>query len=751
MPIDGWPLRPEHSSNDHGKETEPARDERQDAGARPSGAREEHAGQQGQPDYPTINAGSGRRIKIPGEEIREHHPPPTVGHPEREAAALEDHHVEDYRQRFWVTLILTIPVLFFSDVFQSLLGYNAPVFLGSQLVPLVFSSIVFFYGGSVFLKGSYQELTVRLPGMMTLIALAITVAYVFSLATQFIPTIGGMPLYWELDTLVVIMLLGHWMEMRAVSGARGALAELAKLLPDTAKLVVDGKVEEVGLDRLRVDDVVLVRPGARIPADGEVISGESTINEAMITGESRPVSKTTGDQVIAGAVNGEGSLRIRVTRTGKETALAGIMLLVEQAQRSRSRAQALADRAAYYLVLIAIGSGTLTAIVWLVLGAGGAFALNRAVTVLVIACPHALGLAIPLVVAISTTLGASYGLLVRDRLALEKARELSVIVFDKTGTLTVGEQRVTGVIATDSLNANDALALAAAVEGDSEHGIAGAIRDEARRLRLPRLSVTDFEAIPGRGARARVGGRLVMVGGPRLLETLVEQPGEKLRLAAERWGEEGKTVVYLVVDGQPCAAIALADTIRPASFETVRRLRQMGLRVVMLTGDSWDVAGTVARTLGIDEYFAEILPGNKADVVRDLREQGQTVGMVGDGVNDAPALVMADVGIAIGAGTDVAIASAGIILTKSDPGDVVRVIELSRASYEKMVQNLFWATGYNVVAIPLAAGLLAPWGIVLVPAVGALLMSVSTVIVAINAQLLRRLDLRDAPRSSVPR
>ncbi|MGQ9675441.1 MAG: heavy metal translocating P-type ATPase [Chloroflexota bacterium] len=679
-------------------------------------------------------------FEVPGGEVEEPHPPPTVGHPERKAAAYEHHHAEDYGHRFWVTLVLTIPVLVYTELVQNPLGFTPPAFPGSQWLPLALSTAIFFYGGSVFLRGGYQELSVRLPGMMTLISLAITVAYVYSLASEFV--IAGMPLYWELDTLIVIMLLGHWLEMRAVGGARGALAELAKLLPDTAELVVDERLEKVGIERLKVGDLVLVRPGARIPADGRVEEGESSVNEALITGESRPVTKSPNDEVIAGAINGEGSLRVRVTKTGQETALAGIMLLVEQAQKSRSRAQALADRAAFYLVLVAIGAGAITSIAWLLAGAPGAFALERTVTVLVIACPHALGLAIPLVIAISTTLAARNGLLVRDRLALEMAREVDVVVFDKTGTLTLGEQRVAAVVAIDSLNENDALALAAAVEGDSEHVVARAVRQAARERRLRPPKVSGFEAIPGRGARARIDGHVVQVGGPRLLELLGQQPSGILLEATERWGREGKTVVYLVADGRPQAAIALADAIRPESYDAVHGLRERGVRVAMLTGDSEDVARWVAGELGIDEYFAQVLPESKADRVRELRERGQTVAMVGDGVNDAPALVTADVGIAIGAGTDVAIESAGIILVKNDPRDVVRIVELSRASYSKMVQNLFWATGYNVVAIPLAAGVLAPYGIVLIPAVGALLMSVSTVIVALNAQLLRGLKLQ---------
>lgn len=667
-----------------------------------------------------------------------HHPPPAG--PGRAHVDHGAHMIEEFKRKFWVCLFLTIPLLAYSDLIQDLLGYTAPSFAGSQYLPFVLGSIIFFYGGSVFLRGAKDELGALRPGMMTLVALAISTAYVYSAAAEFL--IGGDPLYWEMSTLVVIMLLGHWIEMRAVGAARSALAELARLLPDTAERIVDDRVEEVLLDELRVGDVVLVRPGARIPADGQVVQGESFVNESMITGESRPVDKGPGSDVIAGTVNAEGSLRVQVTKVGEETMLAGIMRLVEQAQMSRSEAQALADRAAYWLVLIAIGVSALTLVVWLALGAPGSFALERTVTVLVVACPHALGLAIPLVVSISTTLAARHGLLVRDRLALEKARDLNVVVFDKTGTLTQGEFGVVGVATAEGLSEDDAVALAAAVEGDSEHLLARAIRTDAERRGLRRPAVSNFEALPGRGVRAQVDGRVVQVGGPRLLETLERSQPDGLLTKAQQWAEEGKTVVYLVLDNRPRAAIALADVIRPESREALAKLRQMGVRVAMLTGDSEEVARWVARDLSIDEYFAEVLPEHKADKVKALRQRGLSVAMVGDGVNDAPALLSADVGIAVGAGTEVAIESAGIILVRNDPRDVVRIIELSRASYRKMVENLLWATGYNVVALPLAAGVLAPFGILLIPALGALLMSASTVIVAINAQLLRRLNLQ---------
>ncbi len=677
-------------------------------------------------------------VVVPGGHLRQVHPPPTAGHTERHAAAHEGHDIEDYRRRFWVCLVLTLPILFYADLFQGLLGYTVPVFPGSQLISPLLASIIYFYGGSVFLRGAAQELSVRTPGMMTLVALAITVAYGYSLASQLL--VMGEPLYWELATLVDVMLLGHWIEMRSVGRARGALAELARLLPDSAERVADGRTEEVRIEDLAVGDLVLVRPGGRIPADGRVETGASHVNEAMVTGESAPVPKAADARVMAGTVNLDGSLRVRVDRIGEDTALAGIMRLVQQAQQSRSRAQALADRAAYWLTIIAIVAGAITLVAWLALTGAAGFALERTVTVLVIACPHALGLAIPLVVSISTTLAARNGLLVRERLALEQARDLDAVVFDKTGTLTRGEHGVVGVV-TVGMPEQEAIALAAAAEGDSEHVISRAIRAEAQRLGVRVSPSQGFEAIPGRGVRALVGMSEVMVGGPRLLESLQLQLPESLWAASELWGEEGKSVVFLVHEGKPRAAIAMADVVRPESREAVSRLKEMGVMVAMLTGDTEAVARSVSRDLGIDEFFAQVLPEHKADKLTELKQRGYSVAMVGDGINDAPALLTADVGIAIGAGTNVAIESAGIILVSNDPRDVVKVIQLSRASYRKMVQNLVWATGYNVIAIPLAAGVLAPLGILLAPAVGALFMSASTVIVALNAQLLRGLRL----------
>ena len=548
---------------------------------------------------------------------------------------------------------------------------------------------------------------------MTLVALAITVAYVYSLAADFL--LGGMPLYWELATLVTIMLLGHWLEMRAVGRARGALAELARLLPDTAERLVDGRGETVPLEALRLGDELLVRPGAKVPADGEVIDGQSDVDESLLTGESRPVPKGPGQPVIAGSLNGAGALRIRVTRVGEETTLANIMRLVEAAQQSRSRAQVLADRAAFALTLLAVAACLVTVVVWAALAAPPEFVLERAVSVLVVACPHALGLAIPLVIAISTTLAARHGLLVRERLALERAREVDVVLFDKTGTLTRGRQGMVGLETADGLPQDEALTLAAAVEAPSEHALARAIVTEAERRGVRPPPARDFRALPGRGALARLDGQEIAVGGPALLSERGLGLPPRLREVSERWGAEGKTVVYLLANGRVLAALALADVIRPESRTAVRVLREMGIRVAMLTGDSEAVAAWVARELGIEEYFAQVLPGRKAEVVGNLQRRGQRVAMVGDGVNDAPALAQADVGIAIGAGTDVALAAAGIVLVRDDPRDVPSILRLSRASYRKMVENLLWATGYNVVAIPLAAGALASLGIVLAP------------------------------------
>ena len=650
------------------------------------------------------------------------------------------HTVAAFRDKFWVSFLLTLPTLVWGHMLQNAFGYHAPMFPGSQWIPPVFGTAVFAYGGWPFIRGAWRELKDRLPGMMTLIALAIIVAFVFSAAV----TLGypGMPLWEELATLVTIMLLGHWIEMRSVSQAEGALQELAKLLPDSAERIVGDRREEVPVDQLREGDLLLVRPGASIPADGVARQGTSAVDESMITGESRPVEKREGDKVIAGTVNLTGSLRVEVTGTGEGTALAGIMRLVEQAQTSRSRAQALADRAAFILTLVALGAGVVTLVAWLMLRPGDpAFAIERVVTVLVIACPHALGLAIPLVIAISTTLGARNGLLVRDRRGLEEARNLTAVVFDKTGTLTLGEQRVVDIATAEGIAPNEALRLAAAVEGDSEHPVARAIVASARERGLEAAPTSEFEYLPGRGVRAKLDGRHLSVGGPNLLAAAGVEPGGALRTTVENAAARGQGTVYLIDGVAPVAAFVVADAIRPESREAVAKLHEQGIEVVMLTGDARPVAEAVAKELGIDTVFAQVLPDQKAERIKDLQRQGKRVAMVGDGVNDAPALVTAQVGIAIGAGTDVAVEAGDIVLVRSDPRDVPRIIALSRASYRKMMQNLWWAAGYNIFAIPLAAGALAKWGFVLSPAVGAVLMSASTVIVAINAQLLRRARL----------
>ena len=688
----------------------------------------------------------------------EHHPahPPTPAH--RASAATHahasdtaadrqhrahdrhaGHSVEMFRDKFWITLALTVPTLVSSHMIQGWFGFSAPSFPGSAYIPAVFGTAVYLYGGRVFLEGGIRELRDRVPGMMTLISLAISVAFFFSLAV----TLGfpGDLLWWELATLVTIMLLGHWIDMRSILQASGALRDLLRLLPSTAQRLVRERVEEVPIVALREGDLVLVRPGESIPADGLVRSGKSDVNESMITGESVPVAKTEGAKVVAGTVNGSGSLRVEVTGTGEHTALANIMRLVEQAQTSRSRAQALADRAAFLLTLIAIAAGALTLIVWTAVGASGAFAVERMVSVLVVACPHALGLAIPLVIAISTTLGARSGLLVRDRRGLEEAWQLTTVVFDKTGTLTRGEFRVVDIATDGSVDANAALRLAAAVERDSEHAIAQGIVKSAEEQSLSVPKADTFEAIPGHGVHAVVEGTELYLGGPAMLRRLAIEPPANLFQAAHRAASRGQTSVYLLTPTRAIAAFAVADAVRAESRDAIQRLHQQHIEVVMLTGDAKAVANAVAADLGINTVFAEVLPEDKVNKIKELKTAGRRVAMVGDGVNDAPALLTADIAIAIGAGTDVAVEAGDVVLVRSDPTDVPRIIALSRASYRKMLQNLWWAAGYNVFAIPLAGGVLAAKGILLPPAFAAVLMSASTVIVAINAQLLRRAKL----------
>jgi len=648
------------------------------------------------------------------------------------------HSVAMFRDKFWLSLALALPVVFWSDDVQHWLGYHAPTFPGSQLIPAILGTIVFVYGGRVFIQGALRELSDRQPGMMSLISLAIVVAFTASFAA----TLGffKVDVWWELATLISVMLLGHWLEMKAVTQARGALDALAALLPDTAERVTESGIEKVRLTELRVGDTVLVRPGSRVPADGTVLEGIADVDESVITGESRAISKAPGAAVVGGTVAAGGSLRVRVKAVGEQSALSGIMRLVAAAQASGSRAQALADRAAALLFYIAVGAGTLTLAYWWLAG-DREHALIRTATVLVIACPHALGLAIPLVIAISTSLGARNGLLVKDRLALERARDLDVVIFDKTGTLTRGAPVLSGVAVVTGVNEEELLRLASAVEADSEHPIGKAIVSGADRRGIKSEPAANLEASPGVGARATVKGWKVAVGGPRILADEKATIPHQLDKTVNTWASEGRTILYVVRDATVIGTLAVEDEIRPESVETVKALRKLGVQVAMITGDSQTVADSVARRLGIDEVAAQVLPADKASTVERFRAEGKKVAMVGDGVNDAPALATADVGIAIGAGTDVAVESAGIVLVRSDPRDVVRAIELSRATYRKMVQNLLWATVYNLIAIPAAAGIFIPWGIELPMSVGAMAMNLSTVIVALNAQLLRRLKL----------
>ena len=650
-------------------------------------------------------------------------------------------HAAQFRDRFWWSLLLALPVVGFSHMFADLLGYMPPP--GTEWIPPVLGTVVFFYGGWPFLTGAVSELRSRRPGMMLLVAMAITVAFVASGLTSL--GVGGFDLdfWWELALLVVIMLLGHWLEMRALGQASNALDALAALLPDQADRVrPDGEIEPVSLDELAPGDVVLVRSGARVPADGIVTDGEAEVDESMITGESRSVPKTSGDRVVAGTVATDSALRVRVDAVGEGTALAGIRRLVEQAQASRSRAQALADRAAALLFYFASTAGLITFVVWLALGSP-TDAIERTVTVLVIACPHALGLAIPLVIALSTGLSARAGILIKDRIALERMRTVNAVLFDKTGTLTKGQPAVIDTAAVDDTDTGRQrlLALAGAVEADSEHPLARAIVTAAKAAGATAVA-GDFRSLTGRGVQATVDGQKVAVGGPALLrETGAEVPAE-LAERTRPWSDRGAAVLYVVADGAIVGALALADEVRPESKAAIDALHARGIHVVMITGDARPVAEAVGRELGVDEVFAEVLPEDKDSKVAELQARGLRVAMVGDGVNDAPALARADVGIAIGAGTDVAIESAGVVLASDDPRAVLGVITLSRATYRKMIQNLAWATGYNLISVPLAAGVLAFAGIILAPAVGAVLMSVSTIVVALNAQLLRRVDLR---------
>ena len=647
------------------------------------------------------------------------------------------HSVAMFKDKFWLSLIFTIPVLAYSEMIQHWLNFTPPAFPGSQYVPFVFSTIIFFYGGLVFIKGAWGELKAKLPGMMTLISLAIITAYVYSVATQF--WLAGEGFFWELATLVTIMLLGHWLEMASVAKAEGALDAISKLLPDKAEKLINGKPKQVLVSKLKVGDLVLIRPGSRIPVDGVITDGKSSVDEAAITGESKPVSKTVNDEVIAGTGNQDGSLTVKVTKIGQDTALAGIMRLVAEAQSSKSNVQVLADKAAFALTIIAIATAVITFVYWL-FAKDTAFALERSVTVLIIACPHALGLAIPLVVSISTAISAKSGLLVRKRLALEAARNLDWVLFDKTGTLTKGEHGVTDIWATKGYTQEDILHLTASLEQNSEHIVGKGIVSEAQKKHVHLDKVDDFSALPGLGVKGKLHGKdnFVAASYRYIKENKLKVPGD-IEQCSKQAAKEGKTEVYLIKDGKEVVgAIALADVLREQSKQTIAALKAEGVKTAMVTGDSQDVATYVAKQLGLDQYFAEVRPEDKANKVKELQHSGNKVAFVGDGINDAPALTTVDIGLAIGAGTDVAIKSADIILVKSDPRDVLRVIHLSKATYRKMTQNLIWATGYNVIAIPLAAGVLYSSGILLSPAIGAILMSLSTVVVAVNAQLLRR-------------
>ena len=653
------------------------------------------------------------------------------------------HSTAMFKNRFWLTLALSIPVVFFSPMVGHLLGYMPPQFPGAAWIPPLLGTFIFFYGGQPFLKGGWHEVKARQPGMMLLISMAITVAFIASWVTSLGIGRFDLDFWWELALLVAIMLLGHWIEMRALGSARGALDALAALLPDEAERVTGTGTETISITELEAEDVVLVRSGARLPADGVIVDGTAEIDESMITGESKTVSRTAGDAVVAGTVATDNALRVRVTAVGGDTALAGIQRLVAEAQASTSRAQDLADRAAAFLFYFAAGSGVITFIVWSMLGSIPD-AVTRTVTVLVIACPHALGLAIPLVIAISTERAARAGVLIKNRMALERMRTIDVVLFDKTGTLTKGEPSLTGAVASDGVTTAELLALAAAVESDSEHPVARAIVAAANKSGGPPMTASDFQSLTGRGVQARVGGVPAAVGGPALLAELgLSEPADITETTAS-WIDRGASILHVIRNGTVIGAVALEDAVREESRQAVAALQNRGIKVAMITGDARQVAQAVAAQLHIDEVFAEVLPQDKDQKVAELQGRGLKVAMVGDGVNDAPALARADVGIAIGAGTDVAMESAGVVLAGNDPRAVLSMVDLSHTSYRKMWQNLIWATGYNIVAVPLAAGVLAFAGIVLSPAAGAVLMSLSTIVVALNAQLLRRLELNPA-------
>ena len=651
-----------------------------------------------------------------------------------EHKAHENHHkmmAEDFKKRFKISIILTIPILILSPLIQSFFGFQL-IFFGSLYVLFLLASFVYLYGGYPFLKGMIDEIKKKTPGMMTLIAIAICVAYIYSAAVIFF--IEGEVFFWELATLIDIMLVGHWIEMRSVLGASRALEELVKIMPSEAHLMKNGETTDINVDELQVGDRVLVKPGEKIPIDGTVIQGATSVNQSMITGESKPVSKNKGDEVIGGAINGEGSVVVEVKKTGKDTYLNQVIDMVAQAQQAKSKTQDLANTAALILTVIAISVGTITFFTWLFVGQDIQFAIERAATVMVIACPHALGLAVPLVVARSTTFAATSGLLIRDRTAFESARNLEAIVFDKTGTLTEGKFGVTDILSLENKDKDELMSIAASLESNSEHPIALGIVNSAKERNITLKTISDFKALPGKGIEGKINNVDFKVVSPGyLLENEISLNDENV----ETIKQQGKTIVFILEDNNVIGALALADIIREESKEAIKRLKSMGIKCMMLTGDNKYVAKWVAEEVGLDDFFAEVLPHEKASKIKQIQENYK-VAMVGDGINDAPALAQADVGIAIGAGTDVAIETADIVLVRNDPRDVADILALSRKTYSKMFQNLIWATGYNAFAIPLAAGVLYGIGILLSPAIGAVLMSLSTVIVAINARLLKK-------------
>ena len=693
-------------------------------------------------DYPT---------QQPKHEQHPHHQDTHKNHEHHEGHEHSHHEHShhdpaQFKQKFWLSLVLTLPILYYAEQFQTWFGYDALTFPGSEWLSLLLAVVLYFYGGWVFLSGAVSEIRAKQPGMMTLIAFAITVAFIYSVVVTF--GFPGMPLYWELATLIDIMLLGHWFEMASVQQASGALDELASLIPSTAHRLNDsGQTEDISVRDLRQGERILVRPGEQMPADGMVVEGRSSVNEAFLTGESTPVEKAEGDEVMAGSVNGEGALTVDITETGESTTLSQMQRLVEEAQQARGRYQRLADKAAAWLFYLAITAGTLTFVVWMFAADTVQFAVARTVTVLVIACPHALGLAIPLVVANATALSAKHGILVRNREAFDRARQLNVIAFDKTGTLTQGVFQVADIFTAD-MSAEDALTLAASLEHRSEHPLAQAIVSTAEDKQLEQRSVQDFETVSGKGVRAEVDGNRYHIGRPEWLEESNVNLADDLRASLESAHNKGQSVIVMFDDDNVLALFALEDTPRESAKRAIAALKKQNITPVMVTGDAEAVAQRVAETLGIDRYYARALPEDKANIIKDLKQQNKQQGdvaFVGDGINDAPALLAADLGIAIGAGTNVAIESADVVLVNDDPEDVLGILILARASYRKMIQNLWWAAGYNIVALPLAAGILAGIGFFLSPAIGALLMSASTIIVAINAMLLRRTPLEPNP------